>query len=71
MKTLIFLFLVFLISGCSTTDQPPSSIKFKSICGTSRTLVCLPQHRECWCQDPLELQRMNDNEGEPTWLALN
>ena len=71
MKNLIVVITVLLLSGCSTIDQPPSSIKFKSICGASRTLVCLPQHRECWCQDPLELQRMNDNEGEPTWLALN
>jgi hypothetical protein len=70
MKKLIILSLI-LLSGCQVTEQPPSSIKFQSICGAARTLVCLPQHRECWCQDPLELQRINDNEGEPTWLALN
>ena len=71
MKKLSAVITLLLLNGCSTIEQPPNSIKFKSICGASRTLVCLPQYRECWCQDPLELQRMNDNEGEPTWLALN
>ena len=60
------LITLLLLSGCSTIEQPSDSIKFKSICGATRTLVCLPQHRECWCQDPLELQK---TEGGRTWYV--
>jgi hypothetical protein len=71
MKKLSVVITLLLVGGCTVSEPLPNKIEFKSICGASRTLVCLPQHRECWCQDPLELQKMNDNEGEPTWLALN
>lgn len=57
MKNLIVVITLLLLSGCSTTDQTPSNIKFKSICGSSSTLVCLPQYKECWCEDTDRLQR--------------
>ena len=69
MKKLIVAITLLLASGCVATEQkPPKSIEFKSICGSMRTLICLPQYKECWCQDPLDLQQ---TKGEPTWLALN
>lgn len=62
MKTLVFLFLVFLISGCVATEQEPKKgIEFKSICGSMSTLVCMPQYRECWCEDINKLQRDFEN----------
>ena len=62
MKTLVFLFLVFLISGCVATEQEPKKgIEFKSICGASSTLVCMPQYKECWCEDTDRLQRDFEN----------
>ena len=58
MKKLIILIL---LSGCQATEQPPSSIKFKSICGSSSTLICMPQYKECWCEDTDRLQRDFEN----------
>ena len=58
MKTLIVVITLLLASGCVATEQkPPNSIEFKSICGSMKTLVCMPQYRECWCEDPDKLQR--------------
>ena len=58
MKKLIILIL---LGGCQVTEQPPSSIKFKSICGSSSTLICMPQYKECWCEDTDRLQRDFEN----------
>ena len=69
MKKLVVVITLLLLSGCSTTDQIPSSIQFKSICGSSSTLICMPQYEECWCEDTNRLQRdLQDGLGRGGYL---
>tara|TARA_A100001515_G_C4582990_1_gene213531 strand:- start:1350 stop:1568 length:219 start_codon:yes stop_codon:yes gene_type:complete len=62
MKKLVVVITLLLASGCVATEQEPKKgIEFKSICGASSTLVCMPQYKECWCEDTDRLQRDFEN----------
>ena len=58
MKKIIVVITLLLASGCAVNDQQsPRSVPFESMCGPMKTLVCLPNYRECYCEDPLKMQR--------------
>ena len=62
MKKIILLSIILLIGCTNTEQQPTKSIEFKSPCGPMQMLVCFERiDRECYCEDPLKMQREMEN----------